>query len=79
MPYMVSGERLARKQELLAGLEVALKLKFGAEGLQVLPELRQLREVDQLRAVLQAIETVTTLDELRQVVARPGPEQPPAP
>jgi len=52
---------------LLAGIELGLKLKFGAEGLQLLPEIKQLTDVEMLRAVRQAIETAATPDELRRV------------
>ncbi|HYT88363.1 MAG TPA: hypothetical protein VEL76_06555 [Gemmataceae bacterium] len=43
------------------------KVKFGPEGLKLLPEIEQLAEVERLRAVLRAIEPSTTPDELRRV------------
>jgi hypothetical protein len=72
VPYITSVERMAAKRELLEGLEVGLELKFGPEGLQLLPELRQLTDVAVLREVLRAIKTATTLDELRRVYSERG-------
>jgi hypothetical protein len=51
MPFMTTLERLGHKNGLLEGIEVILKVKFGEEGLQLLPEIREL-SVEQLRAVL---------------------------
>ncbi|HEV3025584.1 MAG TPA: hypothetical protein VGX76_24095 [Pirellulales bacterium] len=73
MPYVTSAERIGReaglkqgRQEcLLAGIELGLKLKFGAEGL--LPEIRQIAEVEMLRRIHQAIETAANPDDLRKV------------
>jgi len=69
MPYMLSIERIARTEELLAGIELGLELKFGAAGLQLLPEIQQLTDVEVLRAVRQAIKTAASPDELRRVWA----------
>jgi hypothetical protein len=41
-------------------------LKFGEEGLQLMPELRSLYDEEKLRAVLQAIEPASTLDDVRR-------------
>ncbi len=69
MPFMTSFERLARTEELLAGIEVGLELKFGSAGLQFLEELRTIQDVEVLRAVLRALRTTTTLGELRRLWA----------
>jgi len=69
MPYMTSFERRARTEELLTGIEVGLKLRFGEEGLRLMPELRELYDHEVLRSVLHAIETAATPDELRRVWA----------
>jgi hypothetical protein len=69
MPYITSFERAAIRKGLLAGIEVSLELKFGAEGLKLLPEIRQLEDHEVLQAVLEAIKTATTPDELRRVWA----------
>ena len=67
MPYMISGERIARKQELLKGIELGLKLKFGIAGINHLPEISKISDIEILRSVLTGIETATTFDELRRI------------
>ncbi len=69
MPYMLSIERIARTEALLEGIEQCLELKFGAAGLQLMPEIRQLTDVEILRTILQAIKTAASPEELRRVWA----------
>jgi hypothetical protein len=70
MAFMTTPERLARTEELLAGIELALELKFGAEGLELMPEIKQLTDVEVLRAVREAIKPAANADEVRRVWAR---------
>lgn len=67
MPYITSVERSGIRQGLLEGISLGLKLKFGSPGLGVLPEISALEDVEQLRAILTGLETMNTLDELRQI------------
>jgi hypothetical protein len=46
---------------------VALELKFGAEGLSLLPLLQATQELDVLRSVRQAIRTADSVEEIRQL------------
>ncbi|AUB39438.1 hypothetical protein COO91_05432 [Nostoc flagelliforme CCNUN1] len=46
---------------------MGLELKFGIEGLTILPEIVQIQNVEILRAILTSIKTVNTLEELRQI------------
>jgi hypothetical protein len=70
MPFVTIFDRMAMVQYLLQGLEVALKLKFGAEGLELMPELRELHDHELLSRILNAIETAASPDELRRVWTR---------
>ncbi len=77
MPYVSSVERLAIEEGraqglsegLLEGIEQNLKSKFGPEALKLMPEIRQIRDVEKLRTVLQAVETSTSPEELRRIWA----------
>jgi hypothetical protein len=71
MPFIDIAARVGREKDLLAGIEVGLKLKFGAQGLDLMPELRELQDHELLEAVLHAIEGAANLDALRRVWA-PG-------
>ena len=71
MPYITSVERMGIKkgmqQGLLAGIELGLELKFGSEGLRILPEVSRVEDVDVLRALHEGLKRVNTLDELRRI------------
>lgn len=67
MPYITSVERSGIRQGLLEGISLGLKLKFGSEGLSLLPEISDIRDVEQLRTILAGLETANTLDGLRQI------------
>jgi hypothetical protein len=69
MPFMTTPERLGRQEGLLKGIEACLEVKFGAEGLKLLPEIRELDDHEVFDAVLQAIRRAVTLDEVRRVWA----------
>jgi len=52
---------------LLKGIELGLEVKFGAEGLKLLPEIRELSDLQVIEEVLQAIKTATTPEQVRQI------------
>lgn len=62
------GRREGRREEILSGIELALEIKLGTEGLQVMPEISQISDLDRLKAIQQGIKSVNTLDELRQFI-----------
>jgi predicted transposase YdaD len=61
------GVKLGVKKGLLSGIAMGLELRFGDEGLQLLPEIQALDRIEILEAILAAIKTVGSLDELRRV------------
>jgi hypothetical protein len=69
MPFITTPERIGMQKGLLEGIEVGLELKFGEKGLTLLPEIRELQDHEVLQAVLQAIVTADSPDELRRVWA----------
>jgi hypothetical protein len=70
MPFITTPERVGRKAGYLKGLEIALRVKFGDEVLGLLPELRELHDHELLEAVLEAIPTVSSPEQLRRVWTR---------
>ncbi len=62
------GRREGRREEILSGIELALEIKFGTEGLQLMPEISQISDLDRLKAIQQGIKSANTLDELRQFI-----------
>lgn len=69
MPYLFPAEQSAREkglvQGLLTGIEVALDIKFGNDGLKLLPEIREVTDVEKLKAIQQAIKTAEKPEDLR--------------
>ena len=55
------------KQELIPWIEVSLELKFDHEGLQLLPEIAKIQDLDRLRLIRESMTTVKTLEELRRL------------
>ncbi|MEZ4732081.1 MAG: Uma2 family endonuclease [Caldilineaceae bacterium] len=59
------GEARGIRQGLLAAIELGLELKFGATGLQLLPLIQEVEQLEVLRALSTDIKTAQTVDELR--------------
>jgi hypothetical protein len=70
MPFITIFERVGLEQGLLQGLEVALKLKFGTGGLELMPELREIQDHVLLGKILKAIETAAGPEDLRRLWTR---------
>ncbi|MBW4567739.1 MAG: Rpn family recombination-promoting nuclease/putative transposase [Tolypothrix carrinoi HA7290-LM1] len=52
---------------LLSGIELGLELKFGAEGLQLMPEISQITDLDVLKTIREGLRTMNSLEEIRQI------------
>lgn len=50
---------------LLSGIELGLELKFGAEGLQLMPEISQITDLDVLKTIREGLRTMNSLEEIR--------------
>jgi hypothetical protein len=74
MPYVTSWERFGMEQGLEQGLreavELGLKLRFGKDGLKLLPRVRKLTGVARLRAFKRALLTAKTVDVLKAYLER---------
>jgi len=55
-----------RLQELLSGIARSLELKFGAEGLQLMSEIRAIDDLEKLSTIRDGAIMANTLAELRQ-------------
>lgn len=79
MPYITSVERSGIqkgleqgrsegiREGLLEGISLGLRLKFGSVGLSLLPEISQITQVEQLKAILAGLAEANTLDQLRSI------------
>ncbi|BAY05208.1 hypothetical protein H6G54_16430 [Anabaena cylindrica FACHB-243] len=62
------GREEGRLKERLSGIELALDVKFGAEGLELMPEISQISDLDLLRNIQKGVLEVNTLDELHEIL-----------
>jgi flagellar biosynthesis/type III secretory pathway protein FliH len=73
MPYITSAERYGMEKGLQQGLQeglqegiaAALAAKFGTAGKRLMARVRNIHEVDELRALLKAILSSESLKEIR--------------
>jgi hypothetical protein len=63
----VRGEERGRREEKISSIEMLLEMKFGTQALQLMPEISQITNLEQLKTIQQAIKTVESLEELRQL------------
>jgi hypothetical protein len=71
MPFITSVERVGLARGLRLGIESLLKVRFGDEGLRLMPEIEQIHEEEKLQAIRKALETPASLDEVRRLWAPP--------
>jgi len=64
--------------ERSASLELMLELKFGSAGLDLMPKLRLIKDLERLRLIRQSIKTVSTLEELWQMIPNPPEAEAPS-
>jgi hypothetical protein len=71
MPYVTSIERRAKqegvREGILSGIEITLEIKFGNEGLKLVPEIAQIEDVDVLKNIQSGLRHANTIDELRAI------------
>ncbi|HVS39064.1 MAG TPA: hypothetical protein VMS17_26130 [Gemmataceae bacterium] len=73
MPYVTSIQRVGRCEGLCRGIESVLRIRFGEAGLQLMPEIQQVYEEEKLLAILKALETAASPDEVRRLWAPGAP------
>jgi len=61
------GLQQGRLQELLSGIARSLELKFGAEGLQLMSEIRAIDDLEKLSTIRDGAIMANSLAELRQI------------
>jgi hypothetical protein len=73
MPFITTPERVGRRAGMREGIESLLKVRFGDEGLKLMPEIQAIHEEEKLRTILKALETGTNLEELRRLWSSTAP------
>ncbi|YAG11901.1 Transposase (putative) YhgA-like domain-containing protein [Nostoc sp. DSM 114161] len=60
------GEARGELQGILSAIEINLQFKFGDRGLNLMPQLKQIQDLERLKTILRHIVTANTIDELQQ-------------
>jgi len=61
------GVEEGMRQGLLDAIELGLELKFGPDGLRLLPGIRKIKNADMLHAIREGIKTCNTPEELQRI------------
>jgi hypothetical protein len=67
MPFVSTPERVGEQRGLRKGIEALLRVRFGSEGLKLMPEIEKVYGEEKLRAVLAAAETAVRLEDVRSI------------
>lgn len=59
------GVEKGRREELFLSIELFLEMKFGSEGLELMPTISQIDDLQRLKSIQQAIKTANTVEELQ--------------
>jgi hypothetical protein len=70
MPKMYGFEGFGYRKGLLLGIEACLRVKFGAEGLELMPEIHEIWDNEVLDKVLDRIVTADSPAALRRYWTR---------
>jgi hypothetical protein len=73
MAYITTAERVGIKKGridgLLDGIALALEIKFGPAGIDLMPEIRQIDDLTLIQAIYERIKSATTPAEVQRVFA----------
>jgi hypothetical protein len=78
MPFVTTPERFGIEKGLLFAIEDLLRIRFGEEGAQLLPEIQALEDAEKFREMLPTIYRAETVEDVRRAcVAAAAPTEPP--
>lgn len=69
MPFISTPERVGFRKGLREGIRHALKIRFGSDGLELMPDIEAIHYEEQLRAILTSLETAADLEGVRRLLA----------
>jgi hypothetical protein len=75
MPFVTSLERYGEIKGLRKGIKLVLNMRFGDEGLKLMPEIEKIYEEQELETILNALETAASPEEVRQLWASKTPSE----
>ena len=67
-PFYQEILKQGMRQGIVSGIELDLEFKFGSEGLELMPEISQISDLERLKEIQRALKTVNTLEELGPLI-----------
>lgn len=67
-PWYKEIDQRARRENLLSNIEIGLEVKFGSEGLELMPQINQILDFERLTAILRIVFVANAIEELQQVL-----------
>lgn len=62
------GEELGRRENFISNIATILEVKFGSEGLELMPQIVQISDLERLQEILRSIVVANTIEELQEIV-----------
>lgn len=59
-----------QREDRLSSIELTLEVKFGTDGLNLMPKISQISDIEELKAIQRSILIAQNLDELKQLLER---------
>jgi predicted transposase YdaD len=63
------GEKRGKEEGSRSGIAALLEVRFGAEGLALMPEIEAIDRVETLETLLSALKTIDSIQQVRQLYA----------
>ncbi len=57
-----------QREDRLSSIQLTLEVKFGNEGLNLMPKISQISDIEELKAIQRYILTSETVEEIRQIL-----------
>jgi hypothetical protein len=67
MPFITTPELVGLCKGIRMGIELFLRTRFGEAGLNLMPEINEIHDEEQLEAILKALETAASPDDVRRL------------
>ena len=65
------GMQQAIRQQTKENIQLGLELKFGVQGLELMPEIRQIQNMDVLQNIFEGLKVAKNLEELKSIYQTP--------
>ncbi|AVH69093.1 Rpn family recombination-promoting nuclease/putative transposase [Nostoc sp. 'Lobaria pulmonaria (5183) cyanobiont'] len=62
------GEARGEARGILSSIEINLELKFSDKGLQLMPQINQINDLERLKTILRNVVTANNIEELQQIL-----------